>query len=165
MENEKKTFRLNIIDVIITVLVAGIIAVGAFMIASAFGVSASGKDGVEVVYTLQFKGIEDVYKGNVKIGDTIVDGRTRFNIGTVTEVDESEPFYVDVYNETTKKTVRAVHHDHYTLRVKIKTNAVKIDGGYYIKSEDVRLAVGLPIAMHAPDLCKEGYISAIEIHE
>lgn len=163
MESGKKAFKLNIIDIIITLIVAGIIAVGVFMLASAFGVSADNKNEVEVVYTLQFKGVEDIYKGNVKIGDTIIDGRTRFNIGTVQAVDDSEPFYVDIFNEFEEKMVKAEHPDHHTLYVTIKTKAICKDGAYYIKSEDFPIAVGLPIAMHAPDLCKEGYICNVEI--
>ena len=163
MENKKKAFKLNIIDIIITVLVAGIISVGAFMLARAFGVSAEDKDEIDVVYTLQFKGIENIYRGNVKVGDIIIDRRTRFNIGTVIEVDDSTPFYVDVFNEKTNQTVRAVHPEHHTLRLKIKTKAIKRNGAYYIQSQDFRLAVGLSVPMQAPDLCKSGFISDVQI--
>ena len=99
----------------------------------------------------------------VKVGDIIIDGRTRFNIGTVIEVDDSIPFYVDVFDEETNETVRAEHPDHHTLRLKIKTKAIKRNGAYYIQSQDFRLAVGLSVPMQAPDLCKSGFISDIQI--
>ncbi len=64
-KKESRAFRVNVVDILITVVIAGVITFGAFMIASAFGVDTAEKTDYTVLYTLQFRGMEPEYADKI----------------------------------------------------------------------------------------------------
>lgn len=164
-ERKSRAFKLNVVDIIITLLVVGIVAFGAVMIASAFGVSGVGsKQKVEIEYTIQFNGILDEFVDNVDKDEIIVDGQKRYKIGKVKEVWYTD-YIVNSYNEDNSRMEKAVYPDHKTLYVKVVADGYKDGGKYYISEGNMHIYVGAPITMHAPDLCSIGYVSDIVIKE
>ena len=115
-KKESRAFRVNVVDILITVVIAGVITFGAFMIASAFGVDTAEKTDYTVLYTLQFRGMEPEYADKIAVGDTVVEAAKRFNLGTVTAVS-TEPYVKDVYDEATGEMVAATHPDNITMNV------------------------------------------------
>ena len=160
---EKKAtreFRVNFVDILITVVIAGVITFGAFMIASAFGVETAEKPDYTVLYTLQFRGIEPEYANKIAVGDTVVEAAKRFNLGTVTAV-MTEPYVKDVYDEATGTMVAATHPDNITMSVTLAADGYYADGSYYINGS--RVAVGVGVSIHAKNFAGTGYVSAMRL--
>ena len=160
---EKKAtreFRVNFVDILITIVIAGVITFGAFMIASAFGVETAEKTDYTVLYTLQFRGIEPEYANKIAVGDTVVEAAKRFNLGTVTAV-MTEPYVKDVYDETTGTMVAATHPDNITMSVTLAADGYYADGSYYINGS--RVAVGVGVSIHAKNFAGTGYVSAMRL--
>ena len=146
-KKENREFRVNLVDILITIVIAGVITFGAFMLASAFGVDTAEKTDHTVLYTLQFR-------------DTVVEAAKRFNLGTVTAVS-SEPYVKDVFDEATGEMVAAVHPDYITLNVTLTADGYYADGSYYINGSKV--AVGVGISIHAKTCAGTGYVSAMRL--
>ena len=159
-KKENREFRVNLVDILITIVIAGVITFGAFMLASAFGVDTAEKTDHTVLYTLQFRGIDPEYADKVAVGDTVVEAAKRFNLGTVTAVS-SEPYVKDVFDEATGEMVAAVHPDYITLNVTLTADGYYADGSYYINGS--RVAVGVGISIHAKNFAGTGYVSAMRL--
>ena len=159
-KKENREFRVNLVDILITIVIAGVITFGAFMLASAFGVDTAEKTDHTVLYTLQFRGIDPEYADKVAVGDTVVEAAKRFNLGTVTAVS-SEPYVKDVFDEATGEMVAAVHPDYITLNVTLTADGYYADGSYYINGSKV--AVGVGISFNAKNFAGTGYVSAMRL--
>ena len=159
-KKESRTFRVNFVDILITVVIAGVITFGAFMIASAFGVETAEKTEYTVLYTLQFRGMEPEYADKIAVGDTVVEAAKRFNLGTVTAVS-TEPYVKDVFDEETGAMVAATHPDNITMNVTLTADGYYADGSYYINGS--RVAVGVGISIHAKNFAGTGYVSAMRL--
>ena len=159
-KKESRAFRVNVVDILITVVIAGVITFGAFMIASAFGVDTAEKTDYTVLYTLQFRGMEPEYADKIAVGDTVVEAAKRFNLGTVTAVS-TEPYVKDVYDAATGEMVAATHPDNITMNVTLTADGYYADGSYYINGS--RVAVGVGISVHAKNFAVTGYVSAMRL--
>ena len=150
MTEEKRSFRINIVDVCV-------IAVGAIMIANAFGVDASSdKESLTVEYTLQFSGLRPEFADKVQVGDAVVEAAKRLGLGTVTSV-RYEPYTKDVYNQETGMMQVATHPDYITVYVTIGADGYVTDEMYYVNG--VKMAVGTGISIHTKNFCGTGYVS------
>ncbi|MBQ9134258.1 MAG: DUF4330 domain-containing protein [Clostridia bacterium] len=157
MTEEKRSFRINIVDVLITIVIACVIAVGAIMIANAFGVDAStDKESLTVEYTLQFNGLQPEFAEKVQAGDAVVEAAKRLGLGTVVSV-QSEPYTKDVYNEETGMMQVAEHPDYVTVYITIAADGYTSDEMYYVNG--VKMAVGTGISIHTKNFCGTGYVS------
>lgn len=161
MTGEKRSFRINIVDVFITVVIAGVIAIGAIMIANAFGVDAStDKETLTVEYTLQFSGIRPEFAEKVQVGDAVVEASKRLGLGTVESV-RYETYVKDVYNAETGMMQPAEHPDYVTVYVRIAADGYLADEMYYVNG--VKVAVGTGISVHTKNFCGTGYVSDMRI--
>lgn len=144
-------------DVLITVVIACVIAVGAIMIANAFGVDAStDKEKLTVEYTLQFSGIRPEFAEKAQVGDVVVEAAKRLGLGTVKSV-RYEPYTKDVYNQETGMMQAAQHPDYVTVYITITADGYLSDEMYYVNG--VKTAVGTGISIHTKNFCGTGYIS------
>lgn len=159
-KKETRVFRINVVDILITIVLAAAITFGAFMISSAFGVDASAKTDFVVQYTLQFKGLESKYADKIAVGDTVVEAAKRFNIGTVSRVDVV-PYVKDVFNDETGEMAPAVHPDLVTVNVTLTSGCYRSGDSYYISG--MRISVGTGISIHAKNIACTGYVSAMSI--
>ena len=159
--SEKKSFKFNVIDIVLTVIIVAVVAVASVMLVNAFGVNTSA-DKQEVVfeYTIEFKGILNELQDNVSIGDTIVDGQKRYNIGQVVGVNIDD-YVIDVYDKDKDEMVGAKYPGNVNLKIKIRKNGYIMYDNYYLDESDMRLVVGKGISVHAPHLCSYGYVSEI----
>ncbi len=163
--NEKRAFKLNIVDVFITLMIACALAIGAIMLVSAFDVRTSNdKKAVKIEYTIQFKGVLNEFKGNIRIGDTIVDGQKRYNIGTVKKVWYG-PYTMDVYDKESGTMKKATYPDNVELNIVVEADGYILDDKYYLSEGDMQMLVGMGISVHAPNLATYGYVSEIQVHE
>ena len=157
---EKRTFRVNIVDILLTIVIACVIAVAAFMIANAFGVDASEKENLTIEYTIQFRGMMPEFCDNVEVGETVIDAQKRLNLGTVTRV-RTEPYTKDVYDEETELMVKATHPEYLTLYITVESPGYLSEGMYYLNG--IKMAVGNGISIHMKNLCATGYINDMRI--
>lgn len=160
MTDEKRAFRVNLVDILLTILIAGVIAIGAIMIANAFGVDASEKEDMKIEYTIQFRGLQPEFCDNVEVGETVIDAQKRLNLGTVTRV-RTEPFTKDVYDEQLEQMVVATHPEYLTLYITVESSGYISEEWYYING--IKIAVGNGISIHMKNLCATGYINDMRI--
>lgn len=157
---EKRSFRVNIVDILLTIVIACVIAVAAFMIANAFGVDASEKEDLTIEYTIQFRGMMPEFCDNVEVGETVIDAQKRLNLGTVTRV-RTEPYTKDVYDEETERMVKATHPEYLTLYITVESPGYLSEEMYYLNG--IKMAVGNGISIHMKNLCATGYINDMRI--
>lgn len=161
MASENKAFRINFVDVLLTLFIVAIVGVGAFMIGSAFGIDISAeKEDMTIEYTLQLRGMMPEFKDNVTVGETVIDAQKRLNLGTVTAV-WSEPYEKDVYDEESGTMVKAVHPENVTMYIRISSPGYVTDEMYYVNG--IKMAVGIGLSIHTKDLCATGYVSDMRI--
>lgn len=159
---ENRAFKINIIDVLITLMIVCVLAVGTIMLASAFGVNASADDeGKTIEYVVQFKGIRKEFGDNIIKGDIVVDAQKRHNLGTVIEVREPEVYEQEVYDEETKTMKMATNPDFITLEIKVSAPGYIDEEMYYLAESDKEIGVGTFLYIHTPDFCGSGYISSM----
>lgn len=159
--SEKREFKFNVIDIVLTVIILAVVAFASIMLVNAFGVNTS-TDRTEGVfeYTIEFKGILDELQDNVKVGDTIIDGQKRYNIGQTVKVSV-EPHIIDVYDKDKDEMVGAKYPGNVNLKITVRKDGYIMDDNYYLEESGMRLVVGAGISVHAPHLCSYGYISEI----
>ena len=161
MTEGKRSFRINIVDILITIVLAAVIAVGAIMIANAFGVDAStDKENFTVEYTLQFSSLRPEFAEKAQAGDIVVEAAKRLGLGTIKSV-EYEPHVIDVYNKETGEMQRTEHPDYITLRITIVADGYLSDEMYYVNG--VKIAVGTGMSIHTKNFCGTGYVSSMQI--
>ena len=161
MTSENKAFRINFVDVLLTLLIAAIIAVGAFMIGSAFGIDiAAEKENMTVEYTIQFRGMMPEFCDNVTVGEAVIDAQKRLNLGTVTAV-WTEPYEKDIFDDRTGEMVSATHPDYLNLYIRVSSPGYVTDDMYYVNG--IKMAVGIGLSIHTKNLCATGYVSDMRI--
>lgn len=161
MAGEKKAIRINFVDVLLTVVLACILAIGVFMIANAFGVDASSdKEQLTIEYTIQFRGLQSEFGDNVEVGETVIDAQKRLNLGNVLSATV-EPFTKDVYNEETGMMETATHPEYITLYIRVSSPGYMADEMYYVNG--IKMAVGNGISIHTKNFCATGYVSDMRI--
>lgn len=161
MTGEKRAFRINIVDVLLTILIAAVVAVGAFMIGNAFGIDvAADKEQLTIEYTIQFKSIMPEFSDNVSVDDVVIDAQKRLNIGTVKSVT-IEPYVKDVYDAETNSVVEATHPDYVTMNIRISAPGYITDEMYYVNG--IKMAVGAGISIHTKNFCGTGYVTDMRI--
>lgn len=161
MTNEKRAFRINFVDVLLTLMIAAVIAVGAYMLGSAFGIDVSAqKEDITVEYTLQFRGLSPEFYDKVTVDETVIDAQKRLNIGTIQSV-WTEPYVKDVYDEESGTMVAATHPDYFTLNIRISSPGYITDDMYYVNG--IKMAVGIGLSIHLKNFCATGYVTDMRI--
>ena len=161
MTSENKAFRINFVDVLLTLMIAAIIGIGAYMIGSAFGINVSAeKEDMTVEYTLVFRGMMPEFCDNVTVGESVIDAQKRLNLGTVTAV-WTEPFVKDIFDDRTGTMESAVHPDYLNLYIRISSPGYVTDSMYYVNG--IKMAVGIGLSIHTKNLCATGYVTDMRI--
>lgn len=157
---EKRGIRINIVDILITAAIAGIIALGVLMLANAFGTDAAAKTDVTVEYTIQFRGLKSEFANKVKSGDTVIDAQKRQGLGTVQSVKYS-PYILDVYDPETGEMAAAEHPSYITLEITIRASGYISGEMYYVNG--IKMGVGAGLSIHTKNFAGTGYISAMQV--
>ncbi|MBE6680339.1 MAG: DUF4330 family protein [Ruminococcaceae bacterium] len=163
-EQSNKSFRFNIIDVLITIVIVVALALFVMIMANSFGVNAStDKENKTIEYTVQFKGIRAEFADNIKVNTTVVDGQKRHNLGKIVSVSDPELYQTEVYDEETRSMKLATNPDYITVEIKVSADGYLDDGMYYLKESDKEIGVGTFLYIHLPDFCGSGYVSAMKV--
>lgn len=157
-EKSKRKFRFNVIDVIIILAVVAVIAVCVLL----FGMlsDSSNADTVRIEYVVQLSQIRSEISDNIKVGDTLIDSASKYNIGTVKSV-EKFPYTEMTVNTATSEPVLAEYPEHYYIRVTVQADA-QYNGVYY-SIGGFRISTGLKIYTRFPDFLGEGYCISLYV--
>ena len=162
MNETKNTFRINIVDILITLVIIAGLTVGALMLINAFDVNAASDDICDIEYTIQFKRIRNDFKGLVNIGDDAVDAQKRHNLGKVIGVEEPN-YTVELYKVDTDTRI-SVDYPHFcNIEVTVVAKGYQKDGMWYLKDSGKEVGIGTPLYIHFPSFCGSGYISDMTI--
>ncbi len=163
-EKEKKSFRFNAIDALITIAIALVLSLFVMIMASSFGVNASvDKENKDIEYTLQFKGIRIEFADNMRVGETIVDAQKRHNLGKIIKIGDAMPYQTEVYDEESRTMKMATNPDYVTLEIVVKADGYIDDEMIYLAESDKEIGVGTFVYIHTPNFCGSGYISAMNV--
>ena len=157
--NEKRAWRFTALDLIILVVLLAVIAAAVWF----FGPFRDGSSGdstlVNIEYTVEVKGMEEEYLGNIRVGDTVIDSVTKKEIGTITAV-ETMPLVEYVLNTEDGIMMEKEYPGQSTLLVTISSPATFDERGYSI--EGYRVAIGVLHYMQLPNFVGSGYCIGIE---
>lgn len=140
-----KKGRFNIIDFFLLLIILAVVAaVVLYFIPGAFQ-RLTATDETDIVFTLEFKGVDEAFIANIKNGDAVYDANRNYMLGSVKSV-EHYAYTILVYNEAEGTSEMKEVQGLANLIVTVKAKAIYTDGeGYSVNGE--RIAVG-----HAYDI-------------
>ena len=142
--SDKREYRINFVDILITLVLIALISVGAMLVGNAFGVeSSAGKTEASVEYTLVLRGVRNELCDKMQIGDAVAEAAKRFDLGRVTAV-KVEPYYIDVYDRDADRMVHAEYPDFSTLVVTVVSDEAKMDNEMcYVNGTKIAVGQGV----------------------
>ncbi len=163
----QKKRRFNVVDAVIIIMIAAVIAVAVlFFRTDIFRNDGGENDGglsgvlVPVEYEIQFRGIRDEFADNFIVGDNVVDTVKHVKLGQIIAVDVTDAVYVGS-NLLTGELVSSDYPGYSDVTVTVSVNAaVGDDGRYYIGGE-YDLSVGTLVAMRTPNYTGTAYCTQI----
>lgn len=163
-DQEKRAYRFNLIDAFITIAIVAALSLFAIIMVSSFGVNAStDKENKTIEYTIQFKGIRAEFGDNIKVGNTVVDGQKRHNLGKIVSVSEPMVYQNEVYDEESRSLKLAFNPDYITVEVTVRAEGYEDDQMFFLSESDKEIGVGTYLYIHLPNFCGGGYISAMSV--
>ncbi|MBQ8837170.1 MAG: DUF4330 family protein [Clostridia bacterium] len=158
---KKRAFKINFVDVIITLMIILVLSVAALMIASAFGATeAIDSEDVDIEYTVLIKGVLEDFRDTVQVGDAVIDSQERQSLGTVVGVEYYEYSY-ELYNDETHKMEIVTHPHSITIEMKVTATGYRKDGIYYLKESGKPIGVGTGFNINTPHYCGIGYVGSM----
>ena len=156
---EKRSWRFTALDLIILIVLVAVIA-AAIWFFGPFGGGASGDSAkVTVEYTVEVKGLDEHYIGNIHVGDTVIDSVTKKPVGIITAV-ETMPYIEYVLDNEEGVILEKEYPGQHTLLVTVSAEATRTERGFDI--EGYRLAIGVLHYMQLPNWVGSGYCIGLE---
>lgn len=153
-----KKHKFNFIDIILltVILAAVVLLVYIFMSGR---IESFGTPSVLVEYKVSITRIREEFRGNVNVGDKVVDSVKLMSIGEVTDVQYSSSiFIVSELNSTDLQY--PIYPEHLDMTITIRAEADIKNGMYLI--DGYRIAVGELVSIRVPDFTETGYCIAIK---
>ena len=158
-----RKFRFNFVDVMFLLVILAASAVLFYIFRPDVPVTDAGISSVkEIVYTLEAREIRSEFKGNVNIGDSVVDAVGLHPIGEVVDVTYTEAPFVYKANGS-GEMIYSVYPDKINVIIKVKASADIGAGTYSIGG--FQISVGELVYFRTPDLTGESYCTSIEMDE
>lgn len=154
---EKRTWRFTALDVIIFVLLLAVIAAAVWF----FGFRNGDEDNAlaKIEYTVEVRGMEEAYLGNIVVGDTVTDSVTKKAIGIISAV-ERMPLIEYILNTEDGVMEEKEYPGQHTLLVTISADANVSERGYDIAG--YRVAIGKLCYLQLPNFVGSGYCIGVE---
>ncbi len=157
-KKENRSRRFTVLDGIIILVLLAVIGVGIYFIA-AEKTPNSAEATVPVTFTVELKGLKDVYANNIHVGDTVIDSVTKKTIGTVAAV-EALPHTEFTLNQETGVIEEKAYPGHTTVLLTVASDAVLGGLGYSI--DGYRLAIGVLHHLQLPQFLGSGYCIGVQ---
>lgn len=156
---EKRAWRFTALDLIILVVLLAVAAAVVWFFGP-FRDGEAGKDAqVNIEYTIEIKGMEEEYLGNIRVGDIVIDSVTKKGIGTVTAV-ETMPLVDYVLNTEDGVMMEKEYPGRSTILVTVSSPATVNERGYNI--DGYRVAIGVLHYLQLPNFVGIGYCIGVE---
>lgn len=154
-----KKIRFNIIDILL--LAVFVLAVGILIYILAVGGrdSSAAAEPVEIIYEVELKNVREVFRGAIKVGDTVVDSVKRYTIGEVIDVRYEEAVYTGV-DKTTGQLVNSPYPGRTNIIMTVQAMADTASGHYSV--DGYQLMVGKGIYFRTPDFTGSGYLISLQ---
>ncbi|MBE6631598.1 MAG: DUF4330 family protein [Ruminococcaceae bacterium] len=162
-EKKIKKFKFNFVDLLFLLIIVAASAVLFYIFRPNTPISdTSVSNNKEIVYTIEAREVRSEFKGNVNIGDSVVDSVGLHPIGEVVDITYTEaPF---VYKaDGSGEMIYSVYPDKINISIKVKATA-DVSGGTYSIGGFV-ISVGERVYFRTPDLTGESFCTSIEITE
>ena len=156
-----KKGRFNIIDFMIIIVILFIIAALVFVfLPTSFIKNLTSDKTVEIEYAIEVLAVDEEFLENINEGDTVLNSKTKSNIGTVKALEYSTPYTELKYDDENDRAVLSEVPGRYNLIVTISATAEFIEGeGYTVNG--TRIAVGESVSMRFPEFICEGHCISV----
>lgn len=156
---EKRAWRFTALDLILLLVVAAVIALAVYFFGPFRQNDASAETTVNIEYTIEIKGIEDNYVGNIRVGDAVIDSVTKKGIGTVSAV-ENTPM-IEYLLDSEEGVIEEKEYPGYAnMLVTISCPATRSEKGYTING--YRVAIGVLHYLQMPRFQGSGYCIGVQ---
>jgi hypothetical protein len=155
---KKRRLRINYIDVILILVILIAAGILAFMFLANNSVIISSKK-VYIEYEVSIPGIMSEFRGNVNVGDNVVDSVKLMPIGVVVDVKYDDTVNI-VDNRETGELMYVNYPDHVDMTVRIRAEA-SLESGLYI-IDGYHISVGTLVSMRVPNFTEQGYCTTIK---
>lgn len=157
-KKENRSRRFTVLDGIIILVILAVIGVGIYFIA-ADKTPASAETTVPITFTVELKGLKDVYVNNIRVGDTVIDSVTKKTIGTVAAV-ETLPYTEFTVNQESGVVEEKAYPGYATVLMTVSSDAVLGGLGYTI--DGYRVAIGVLHHLQLPHFLGSGYCIGVQ---
>lgn len=154
---KKKTYRFNILDVLLILLVIGFVFVAINIISPMAFIKKLQSDSSHTIeYTVEFIGVDEDFLDTIKENDNVMDSVSKNSLGTVIAVDYNTHYSELKYDEENHVGKLVDYPDKYNVTVTISADGSYIAGeGYNVNAH--RIAVGEKMSLRFPNFVGEGY--------
>ncbi len=156
---EKRTWRFTALDLIILIVLLAAAALAVWFFGPFGGGDSGDTTQVNIEYTIEIKGLEEAYLGNIRVGDAVTDSVTKKGIGVITAV-ETMPFVDYILNTDDGILLEKEYPGQYTLLVTISAPATHNERGYNL--DGYRVAIGGLHYVQLPNFVGSGYCIGVE---
>jgi cell division protein FtsL len=162
---KKKTYRFNILDVLLILLTIGVIFVAVNIISPMSFIKKLQSDSTHTIeYTVEFIGVDEDFIDAIKENDKVMDSVSKNSLGTVVAVDYNTHYSELKYDEENKVGKLVDYADKYNVTVTITADGSYISGeGYNVNAR--RIAVGEKMSLRFPDYVGEGYCISFTVDQ
>lgn len=165
MEKDKKSGRrlINAFDIgliLIALILGAVLIIKGRGSGSVPSIIDTSPDPEPIRYTLELLEAEDRLLDSFKVGDPIFDRATKYELGTVEDV-EAVPYKRPVIDYENHRYVMAEVPDRYTVRITVASQAL-IESGSVIINGGYVLRVGTSISIKLPGIALYPTVVAIE---
>lgn len=157
-KKENRIRRFTVLDGIIILVILAVIGVGIYLVAADKAPTAA-ENTVPVTFTVELKGIKDVYANNIRVGDTVIDSVTKKTIGTVAAV-ETLPHTEYIVNQESGVIEEKAYPGQATVLLTVSSDAVLGGLGYTI--DGYRVAIGVLHHLQLPHFLGSGYCIGVQ---
>lgn len=150
--------KFNFIDIILmtVILAAVVLLVYIFMSGR---IESFGTQSVLVEYQVSITRIREEFRGNVNVGDKVVDSVKLMSIGEVIDVQYSPS--ISIISESYAGDLKyPIYPEHLDMTITIRAEADMKNGMYQI--DGYRIAVGELVSIRVPNFTESGYCLTIK---
>ena len=159
---EKRAWRFTALDLILVIVVLAVIGAAIYFFGPFGNNPDDASEKVELLYTIEIKGVEEEYIDNVQVGDTMIESVNKTVIGTITAI-ETMPYTDHVLNEEAGVIEEKQYPGLVTMLITVQCEAVSTERAYTV--EGYRLAIGKLNYIQLPRFVGSGYgISLTELN-
>ncbi len=159
-----KKHRFNIIDALIIIVIAAIIAVAAFFLLRDKPEEVK-EDTVTIEYVVEFRKVRDEFKDNITEGDTVIDSVAKYYIGEVVDVNSGPAVFTNGNSIYEGKAVVGTYPGYSDIRATVVCEAVIGGNGRYVLSGGYSVSVGSRVDVRTPNYNGTGYCISLRESE